>query len=120
MITGLCLFTVREASEGFLISLRASNRYKATYLEVLERTLAFLAQYAEEQAWPPIGELTTEHIEDYLVHLAMRPKWFEERGACGKASQSYLETQDTELGARQDEAESSSPGHGPGDPITWR
>ena len=30
MITGLCLFTVREASKGFLISLRASNLYRAT------------------------------------------------------------------------------------------
>ena len=93
MISGLCLFTVREASKGFLISLRASNRYKATYLVALEGSLAFLAQYAEEQAWPPVGELTTEHLEDYLVHLATRPKWFGERGAQGKASQSYVETQ---------------------------
>lgn len=93
MISDLCLFTVREASNGFIISLRASNRYKEKYLEALERSLAFLAAYAEEHEWPEVGSLTTSHIEGYLVDLAQRKKWFGDRGAFGVVSQSYVETQ---------------------------
>jgi len=39
-----CLFSVRDAGKGFLISLRASNRYAPSYLEALEWALSFLAR----------------------------------------------------------------------------
>ena len=45
-VSGVSLFSIREAAKGFLISLRASNRYAPSYLEVLERALAFLSVYA--------------------------------------------------------------------------
>ena len=93
MISDLCLFSIREASKGFLISLRVSNRYKDSYLESLERFLAFLAKFAEEADWPAIGELTTSHLEDYLANFTTREKWFRERGPRGLVSQSYVETQ---------------------------
>ena len=94
MINGLCLFSVREASRGFIISLRASNRYKETYLEALERSLAFLSEFAERQHWPAVSELTTSHLEEYVASFATREKWFGERGPKGtRLSQSYDETQ---------------------------
>ena len=37
------------------------------------------AQYAEEQGWPDVQEITTEHIEDYLSYLQGRERWFGER-----------------------------------------
>ena len=37
------------------------------------------AVYAEEQGWPDVQEITTEHIEDYLSYLQDRERWFGER-----------------------------------------
>ncbi len=94
-VSALCLFPVRDAAKGFLISLRASNRYAPSYLEDLERSLAFLATYAEAEGWPAVHHLTTFHIETYLASFQSRTRWFGERD--GKAakplSQSYIETQ---------------------------
>ena len=59
LVPGLSLFPIRDAAKGFLISLRASNRYAPSYLEALERSLAFLSTYAEAQAWPSVDQLTT-------------------------------------------------------------
>ena len=39
-VSGLCL---REPGRGFIVSLKASNRYSASYLESLERTIALAA-----------------------------------------------------------------------------
>jgi hypothetical protein len=41
-VSDLCLFPVREAAKGFLISLRASNRFSQSYLTALEISVAFL------------------------------------------------------------------------------
>ena len=94
-VSDLCLFPVRDAAKGFLISLRASNRYAPSYLEALERSLAFLASYADDQAWPAVHQLTTFHIETYLASLQSRTRWFGERDrkAAKPISQSYIETQ---------------------------
>ena len=70
--------SVRHAAKGFLLSLRASNRYAPSSLQSLESGLAFLAQYAEAQDWPGVQGLTTAHIEEYLAYLQIRPRWFEE------------------------------------------
>ena len=90
----LLLFAVRDAAKGFLVSLRASNRYAPKYLVGLEETLAFLATYAEEQHWPSVAHLTTSHIEEYLASLQVRRRWFGDRDGTSKAySQSSIETQ---------------------------
>lgn len=94
MVSGLRLL-LREAARGFLISLRASNRYAPRYLESLEFSLALLADYAEAHNWPSIPDVTTAHLEQYLVHLQQRPRWFGERDRAAQRppSQSHIETQ---------------------------
>ena len=74
-VSGLSPFPIREAAKGLLISLRASNPYAPSYLEVLERAPAFLSDYAEEQRWPPVGQITTSHIEDYLTAFQGSQRW---------------------------------------------
>ena len=37
------------------------------------------ALYAEEQSWPDVQEITTEHLEDYLSYLWDQVRWFGER-----------------------------------------
>ncbi|MBI2908555.1 MAG: phage integrase N-terminal SAM-like domain-containing protein [Chloroflexi bacterium] len=84
--------TVREASRGFLISLRAASRYSPRYLEGLEGSLVFLSSYAEEGQWPPVPQLTTEHLEQYLLHLQERQRWFGSRDAGSHVSQCTIAT----------------------------
>ena len=84
---------LRAAGRRFLLSLRASNAYSDRYLESLEFSLGLLAEYAEAQEWPAVAELVTSHLEEYLVYLQRRPKWFGMRGNGETPSQSYIETQ---------------------------
>ena len=71
--------SLRAHGKRFLTSLKASNRYSEGYLASLETTMAMSALYAEEQGWPDVQEITTEHIEDYLSYLQDRVRWFGER-----------------------------------------
>ena len=71
--------SLRATGKRFLHSLKASNRYSEDYLTSLETTLITAAQYAEEQGWPDVPEITTVHIEDYLSYLQDRERWFGER-----------------------------------------
>ena len=71
--------SLRAYGKRFLSSLKASNRYSEGYLASLETTVAMAALYAEEQGWPDVQEITTEHIEDYLSYLQDRVRWFGER-----------------------------------------
>ena len=91
-VSDLCL---RYAGKGFLVSLKASNRYSASYLESLETTIALLAVYSEEQRWPGVSETKTAHLEEYLTYLQDRPRWFGTRETENprKVSQGYLEVQ---------------------------
>lgn len=57
-VSYLGLFPVRDAAKGFLIGLGASDRYAPSYLDALERSLAFLATYAEAEGWPAVHQLT--------------------------------------------------------------
>ena len=53
-----------------------------------------MAEYADAQKWPSVAGLTTSHIEEYLIYLQDRPRWFGERGRGNKPpSQSYIESQ---------------------------
>lgn len=70
---------IRVAGKGFLISLRASNRFSPRYLDGLEFTIALLAAHAEAGAWPDVARLTAAHLEEYLASLQQRPRWFGER-----------------------------------------
>ena len=92
LVSDLCL---REAGRGFIISLKASNRYSKTYLEALEQTLALTSLYAEERDWPLVVAVTTAHIEEYLAYLQHRPLWFGERepGSSRTASPGYINAQ---------------------------
>ena len=71
--------SLRAYGKRFLSSLKASNRYSEGYLASLETTVAMAALYAEEQAWPDVQEITTEHLEEYLSYLQDRVRWFGER-----------------------------------------
>ena len=71
--------SLRATGKRFLSSLKASNRYSEGYLASLETTVAMAALYAEEQGWPDVPEITTEHIEDYLSYLQDRERWLGER-----------------------------------------
>ena len=71
--------SLRANGKRFLSSLKASNRYSEDYLASLETAVAMAAQYAEEQGWPDVPEITTEHLEDYLSYLQYRERWFGER-----------------------------------------
>ena len=39
-------------------------------------TLRLLVDYAEAQGWAEVSRLTASHLEEYLVHLQQRPRWF--------------------------------------------
>ena len=92
LVSDLCL---REAGRGFIISLKASNRYSKTYLDSLEQTLALASLYAEEQGWPPVAGITTAHVEEYLAYLQTRPRWFGDRdtGSTRTVAPSYINAQ---------------------------
>jgi site-specific recombinase XerD len=64
---------------GYLISLKASS-YSPRYIEAMELALRLLTDYAEAQGWSEVFQLTASHIEDYLVYLRERPRWFGKRG----------------------------------------
>lgn len=65
----------REAARGYLISLKAS-RYSPRYIEAMEMVLRLLLDYAEAQGWTGVSRLTASHLEEYLVYLQQRPRWF--------------------------------------------
>jgi site-specific recombinase XerD len=46
----------------------------------MEMVLRLLAEYAEAQRWPEVSQITVSHIEQYLVFLRERPRWFGKRG----------------------------------------
>ena len=71
--------SLRESGKRFISSLKASNRYSEGYLTSLETTVAMAALYAEEQSWPVVREIITDHIEDYLAYLQGRTRWFGRR-----------------------------------------
>ena len=83
---------LRTAGQRFLISLRASSSYSPAYLESLGVSLGLLSAYAEENDWPGVAGITADHIEEYLIHLQERPKWFGAQGE-GHLSQGYIEVQ---------------------------
>ena len=95
-VRGRCLvensLDLRTAGQRFLISLRASNSYSPSYLASLGVSLGLLSAYAEENDWPGVAGITSYHIEEYLIHLQERPKWFGAQGK-GNLSQSYIEVQ---------------------------
>ena len=71
--------SLRESGKRFISSLKASNRYSEGYLTSLETCVAMAAHYAEEQRWPVVREIITDHIEDYLAYLQGRTRWFGKR-----------------------------------------
>ena len=89
MVPDLILVTKlspKEASRGYLISLKASS-YSPRYVEAMELALRLFTDYAEAQGWSEVGRLTASHIEDYLVYLRERIRWFGKRG-CKKTPMS--------------------------------
>ena len=68
--------SLRESGKRFISSLKASNRYSEAYLASLETSVAMAALYAEQQQWPDVKEITTEHLEEYLAYLQDRTRWF--------------------------------------------
>ena len=91
-VSDLCL---RAVGQGFTISLIASYRYFESSLERLERTIALVAFYVDEQGWPPVRDNSTGHIEEYLIYILGRPRWFGARGTRNPRPvfQGYVEAQ---------------------------
>ena len=71
--------SLRANGKRFLSSLKAPNRYSEGYLASLETSVALVAAYAEEQCWPCVVDITTEHLEEYFMYLQERTRWFGER-----------------------------------------
>ena len=80
---------LRDVGKAFIKSLMASGS-PHSYWEALERSVALVADYSEGEGWPPVGDITIDHIEDYFAHLQSREPWFGERG--GGAGNSALST----------------------------
>ena len=82
-----CLFQIapdiREAAKGFLISQRVANR-SPSYRVSLEITIALFATFAEDQGWSTIADVNASRIEEYLVYVQTRPRWFGDRDRSGK------------------------------------
>ena len=94
----LHLLSIRESARAFLVSMRASSRYSQGYLDNLESSLAFLANFAEERSWPTIDSLAVEQVEEYFAALQDRPRWFDAKIGGGKPlSKTYIETQHRRL-----------------------
>ena len=70
---------LREVGKRFFTSLKASNHYSPGYLASLETSVALVAVYAEEQGWPCVRGIATEHLEEYFMYLQERDRWFGER-----------------------------------------
>ena len=71
--------SLRAYGKRFIRSLKTSNGYSAGHLGSLETTIAMAALYAEEQGWPDVPDIATEHIEGYLAYFQGRVRWFGER-----------------------------------------
>ncbi len=83
--------SVRETAKEFLLDLKVAGRTQSTRV-AYETCLAFLAEYAEANAWPPAAQLDASHLRSYLAHFKDRPRWFGERDASQKPiSDSYYE-----------------------------
>ena len=87
--------SLRAYGKRFISSLKVSNRYSASYLDSLERTIALAALFSEERRWPPVRGITTAHIEEYLAYLRERPRWFGTRESADPqtVSQGYIDAQ---------------------------
>ena len=70
---------LRACGKRFLSRLKAPNGYSAGYLGSLETAVAMAPLYTEEQGWPDVPDIATEHIEDYLAYFQGRVRWFGER-----------------------------------------
>ena len=55
--------------------------------------MGLLASYGDEYGLPLLCNVTTSHMEEYLLYLRQRPKWFGVRTTQEKLSASYIETQ---------------------------
>ena len=90
---------LRDAGQSFTISLIASYRNSEPSLERLERTIALRAFYAEEHGWPPVRDNSTSHIEEYLIYILGRPRWFGAKGTRKPRPvfQGYVEAQHRRL-----------------------
>jgi site-specific recombinase XerD len=84
--------SIKDAIDGFILDLNASDkspRAKETY----RMTLGFLCQYAQAQNWPPVANISANHLRRYLADLKVRPRWFGARDPSLKPmSSSYFET----------------------------
>lgn len=97
LVSDLCLssesdpgLSLNNALKIYLNDLRASLRSKGT-IESKRIVLQQLVDYAEENNWPGVPGITTNHLREYLGDLQERPRWFGKRGS-GPISTSYYET----------------------------
>ena len=86
--------SLREAGRRFINSYRAAG-YSASYVQTLEETIGYLAHFSEERRWPPISQITTQHLEEYFAYSRTRKKGYGERKVTGNEtlSSSYLDKQ---------------------------
>jgi site-specific recombinase XerD len=87
-LTGPCL-SIMEAIRGFLLGQEIGNRSKDT-IEAQKIVLGFMADFADEEGWPPVDGLTKFHLWQYPAVLKNPPR---RSGGDGPISDSYYETQ---------------------------
>ena len=75
-----------------MISLKASASHAPGSLGALENTLGMISNFAEDNDWPRCLDITTEHIEEYLVYFRNRPLR-NSRNSTKTPSSAYLEGQ---------------------------
>ena len=90
--------SLRAAGRRFINSYRAAG-YSKSYVKSLEETIGYLAHYSEEQGWPTVPHITTEHLEEYFAYSRTRKKGYG-KGKCNgdeTLSSSYLDKQYRQL-----------------------
>ena len=74
--------SLRDAGRRFINSYRAAG-YSRSYVQSLEETVGYLAHCSEDQAWPSVAHITTEHVEEYFSYSRTRPKYYGDRPIYG-------------------------------------
>ena len=90
--------SLRAAGRRFITSYRASN-YQESYVRSLEETIAYLSLYSQEQGWPTVPHIATEHLENYFAYIRIRKKGYGDGKVKGEQtlSSSYLSRQYRQL-----------------------
>jgi site-specific recombinase XerD len=86
--TGLSLSRARD---NYILDLETARQAQST-IAAKRIVLTQLVNYGEEHDWPPVDELTVDHLRRYLAEVQKRPRWFGKRSRGEPISASYYQT----------------------------